>query len=113
MFQKIKAFNFVAMNRIITENIDKIHEICATHHVKTLFAFGSVVRDDFNDQSDVDLLVSFKPLESGEYADNYFNIADQLESVLHRRVDLITNKSLSNPYFIQSVNQSKVQLYGE
>jgi predicted nucleotidyltransferase len=77
-----------------------------------LFAFGSVLTEKFHDKSDIDLLVSFKPLEPGEYADNYFQAAENFEKIFNRPVDLITDKSLSNPYFINAVNVSKKLIYG-
>ena len=82
------------------------------HNVKTLFAFGSVASEGFKEESDVDLLVSFKPMEYGEYADNYFMLAEKFESLFNRPVDLVTENSLSNPYFIDSVNRTKIMLYG-
>jgi len=100
------------MNRLIIDNIDKIKVLCELHNVKALFVFGSVCTDRFNDKSDIDFLISFKPMDYGDYADNYFNLADKFEGVLHRQVDLVTDKSLSNPYFIDSINKTKIQLYG-
>lgn len=81
------------------------------YNVKSLFAFGSVCTDRFDEKSDVDLLISFQPMEYGDYTDTYFVLADKFEELLHRPVDLITDKSLSNPYFIDSVNQTKMLLY--
>ncbi len=46
-------------------------------------------------------------MDYGDYADTYFDLADQLENLFQRPVDLVTDKSLSNPYFIDSVNQTK------
>ena len=100
------------MNRILSDNIDKINALCATHHVSTLFAFGSVCTDNFNNNSDIDLLISFHPLDYGDYADNYFDLAEKFEQLFNRPIDLITDKSLSNPYFIDSVNRTKSLLYG-
>jgi len=100
------------MNKILRENINRIKVLCATHNVKTLFAFGSVCTDNFDDSSDIDLLISFNPMGYEDYADNYFLIADKFEEMFHRSVDLITDKSLSNPFFIESVNKTKTQIYG-
>jgi predicted nucleotidyltransferase len=47
----------------------------------------------------IDLLVSFNPREAGDYADTYFDLADKFGHLFRRPVDLITDKSLSNPYF--------------
>ena len=100
------------MEAIISDNIDQIKSLCMIYNVKALFAFGSVVTDHFSDNSDIDLLISFKPMESGDYADNYFELADKFEEIFNRSVDLVTEKSLKNPYFINSINKTKTLLYG-
>jgi len=97
------------MQRLILDNIDEIKTLCIAHKVKTLFAFGSVCTDRFSDKSDIDLLISFDQMD---YADTFFDLADKFEDLFHRPVDLVTDKSLSNPYFIDSVNQTKTILYG-
>jgi len=100
------------MQKLITDNQDKINTLCMTHNVKSLFAFGSVCTDKFNNKSDVDLLISFNQMDYGDYADAYFDLADQFENLFQRQVDLVTEKSLSNPYFIYSINKTKTLLYG-
>lgn len=100
------------MRRIISDNIESIKLLCMTHNVKSLYAFGSVCTDNFSDNSDIDLLVSFKPMDYSDYADTYFDLADKFENLFQRPVDLVTDKSLSNPYFIDSVNQTKTLIYG-
>ncbi len=99
------------MQKVVTENIDKIRALCITYNVKSLFAFGSVCTDQFNDKSDIDFLISFYSMDYGDYADTYFELAEKLENLFHRPVDLVTDKSLSNPYFIDSVNQTKTLIY--
>ena len=101
------------MHSILSENIDKIRLLCLDNNVNSLFAFGSVCTDRFDDSSDIDLLISFKPMDYGDYADTYFDIAEKFEDLFRRPVDLITDKSLSNPYFIDSVNKTKTLLYGQ
>ena len=100
------------MQRLISDNIERIKSLCETHHVESLFAFGSVCTDQFNDDSDIYLLISFKPMDYGDYADAYFDLANRFENLFQRPVDLVTDKSLSNPYFINSVNQTKTLIYG-
>jgi len=101
------------MHKILSDNIDKIRSLCLENNVSSLYAFGSVCSGKFNESSDIDLLISFKPMDYGDYADSYFKIADQFEKILQRPVDLLTEKSLSNPYFIHSLNKNKVLLYGQ
>jgi predicted nucleotidyltransferase len=100
------------MQSVILDNIDKIKTLCIVHNVKTLFAFGSVCTNRFSDKSDIDLLISFEQMDYADYADTYFDLADKFEDLFQRPVDLVTDKSLSNPYFIDSVNQTKTLLYG-
>ena len=100
------------MQTLISDNLEKIKALCMAHNVKTLFAFGSVCTERFNENSDVDLLISFNAMDFGDYADTYFNLADKFEDLFHRPVDLVTEKSLSNPYLIDSINNTKTLLYG-
>jgi uncharacterized protein len=100
------------MQKLITDNMDKIKTLCLMHNVRSLFAFGSVCTDEFNDKSDIDLLISFMPMDYGDYADTYFALADKFENLFKRPVDLVTDKSLSNPYFIDSINRTKTLIYG-
>gem|GEM_PF-147049 len=102
----------IEMQNLLTDNMDKIKALCVAHNVKSLFAFGSVCTDRFNDKSDIDLLISFKPMDYGDYADTYFILADKFENLFKRKVDLVTDKSLSNPYFIDSIDQTKTLIYG-
>jgi uncharacterized protein len=99
------------MNKIITDNLPVLKDICNMHHVVRLYAFGSVCTDQFNPKSDIDFLVYFKQMEYGDYADNYFHLCDELENLFKRKVDLTTDKSLSNPYFIKSVDKTKSLVY--
>lgn len=101
------------MNPIISRNMNQIKELCRRYSVKSLYLFGSAATEDqFTDDSDIDFLVAFPPMDQGDYADNFFAIAEDFEKLFHRSVDLITEKSLSNPYFIESLNKTRVLLYG-
>jgi predicted nucleotidyltransferase len=100
------------MQKILSNNLESIRALCAIYNVRYLYAFGSVCTNKFNENSDIDLLVSLGTLDFGDYADTYFLLADKFEEILKRPVDLITDKSLSNPYFIDTLNKSKVLLYG-
>lgn len=99
------------MQNIIMDKLENIKELCVEYNVQSLFAFGSVCSENFNAKSDIDLLISFKPMDYSDYADAYFNIADKFEEVFARPVDLITEKSLHNPYFIDSINKNKTKIY--
>lgn len=96
---------------IVSRNDDFI-ALCKQYAVKSLFLFGSAVNEKFNDQSDFDFLVSFQDgLDPVVYADNFFALKKGLEQLLGRKVDLITERSLSNPYFIADIERNRQLLY--
>lgn len=100
------------MDALITHNIEAIRSVCRKNRVRTLDVFGSAAIDSLRAESDVDLLVSFDGMQPEEYADSYFNTAEELENLFNRPVDLITDKSLGNPFFIASVEKTRVRIYG-
>ncbi|MGA0558632.1 nucleotidyltransferase family protein [Larkinella sp. VNQ87] len=97
---------------ILEQNLEPIRQIALRHHVSKLYAFGSVCTDHFSPESDIDLLLSFDrdTVELEDYADNYFDLAEELEQLLGRPVELIEEVTLQNPWFSRSVNQSKIPL---
>lgn len=99
------------MNLIEKHNKD-IENLCKAHKVKSLYAFGSVLTDKFNNESDVDLVVDFEKQDVLEYGDNYFSLKFSLEKVLNRSIDLLEEKAIKNPYFLKNLNQTKVLIYG-
>jgi uncharacterized protein len=100
------------MNRlsIYQKDLDKL---CENHKVKTLYAFGSVLTDEFNTKSDIDLIVDFKQIPLEDYADNYFDFKFSLQDIFQRPIDLLEDKAIKNPYLRQSVNQYKQLVYGQ
>lgn len=100
------------MNRLQTFTPDII-KLCETHKVKSLYAFGSVLTDTFNKESDIDLIVDFSNIEVEDYADNYFDFKFSLEDILKRPIDLLEEKAIKNPYFSQCVYQQRQLVYGK
>lgn len=99
------------MQGLILNKLPELRALCKKYDVQTLHVFGSACTDTFNEKSDIDILVSFKQISVERYTDNYFDLHRSLESLLNRKVDLLTDKSLSNPYFIESIDQTKRLLY--
>jgi predicted nucleotidyltransferase len=97
---------------LIESNIEKIKLSCAKHKVNKLFAFGSVLKDSFHKDSDIDLIVDFKKVDLIEYADNYFDLKENLESIFNRPVDLLEEKAIQNPFFKRQIDIEKQQIYG-
>jgi predicted nucleotidyltransferase len=102
------------LNPFLEGKIGLVREALRRRHVVRAFAFGSVCTERFQEGSDIDLLVSFDDanIEPLEYADNYLALADELESIFGVPVDLVTERSLRNPYFIQSVRENRTPIYG-
>ena len=100
------------MNPIITDKIPQITTLCKKYRVETMYVFGSASVDTFNENSDIDFLISFHNDVTLEgYADNYFDLLFELDELFGRNVDLISEKTLSNPYFIHSIEQTKQLIY--
>jgi predicted nucleotidyltransferase len=100
------------MNNILINSASKITSLCERHKVKKLYAFGSVLTDKFNHQSDIDLVVDFKEIDLKDYADNYFDLQYSLEGVLNRKVDLLEDKAIRNPILRKNIDNSKQMIYG-
>lgn len=95
----------------LSKHIDKINELCKSNNVKTLFAFGSVLTNEFNNQSDIDLLVDIAENDPLIYSENYFNLKFQLEEIFKRHIDLLEQKAVKNAFLQQAINKTKVLLY--
>ena len=106
-YQLINGLGLV--NKILPE----LRQICSTYHVKKLELFGSAVKGPFSNTSDVDFLVRFKEIPLEDYFENYINLKMSLERILQRKVDLLEEQTLKNPYLIKSINKDKVRVYGE
>lgn len=96
---------------VIENNQQALIALCQKYDVKTMHLFGSASTDQFNESSDIDILIAFKELIIEQYTDNYFCLHEELERLFSRKVDLITERSLSNPYFIEGIEKTKYLLY--
>jgi predicted nucleotidyltransferase len=94
---------------LIKQHKATIESLCRQHKVSKLYAFGSVLSDQFGEESDVDLLVDFAGVDLKHYADNYFSFKFALEKTFLRPVDLVEERAIRNPFFKQSI-QARCQL---
>lgn len=100
------------MIRTIEQNRDKLTELCRKYHVSELDVFGSAAGDDFDEQtSDIDFLVEFDSSVRQNRFDNFFALLEELHKLFKRPVDLVEPGGLRNPYFIESVNQTRRRIY--
>jgi predicted nucleotidyltransferase len=98
--------------QIEKSQLERIRQWCKNNKVKSLFAFGSVLRDDFNAQSDIDLIVDFEEKDPFTYTDLYFNLKNLLEELFNRNVDLLEERAIRNPLFKEEIDKTKVLIYG-
>jgi predicted nucleotidyltransferase len=99
------------MDKLIQNKKEELKLLCQKYDVKSMYIFGSACNESFNENSDLDFLITFDNLSINQYTNNYFDLHYNLESLFNRKIDLITDRSLSNPYFIKSINQSKQLIY--
>ena len=101
------------MNPLFDRRLSDVAEICRRHGVARLEAFGSAVRADFDSTtSDLDFIVRFSPPHDRGYADRYLSLAEALEKLLGRPVDLLTERSLRNPILKQAIAADRRVVYG-
>jgi len=88
---------------ILDQYSNDIYLLCASHKVRRLYAFGSVLTEKFNKNSDIDLIVEFDPIDVTKFS---------LQDMLQRSVDLLEEKAIKNPYFKQAISQNRKLVYG-
>ena len=98
---------------IIEQHRVELARLCRQFSVKRLELFGSAAMGDrfASADSDLDFLVEFLPLEPGTRADAYFGLLAGLEDLFERSIDLVMTRAIANPYFLESVNQTRTVLY--
>ncbi|MGB8226905.1 MAG: nucleotidyltransferase domain-containing protein [Sedimentisphaerales bacterium] len=100
------------MTQVIEQNRNKLTELCRKYCVSRLDVFGSAVAGDFDEQtSDIDFLVEFDKSVKQNRFDNFFALHEELQKLFKRPVDLVEPGGLKNPYFIDSVNQTRKKIY--
>jgi len=100
------------MITLIEQHRDALTALCRRFKVRRLDLFGSAAKGTFDPQSsDLDFLVSLDDASPADYTDNYFGLANELERLLQRRVDLVTERSVRNPYFRQVIEATRQPVY--
>lgn len=97
---------------LIEQNRDALTELCRRYRVRRLDVFGSAATEGFDPvMSDLDFLVEFEDLAPDAYAAVFFGLLEGLQSLFARSVDLIADSAIRNPYFRESVERTRTQLY--
>lgn len=102
--------------KLIKMNIDNIIALSKKYRVDKLWVFGSILTPRFNETSDVDFSVNFDSgrikAEGLDWADIFFDFMHELETLIGRRIDLVCDDAVSNPYFRSELDSKKQLIYG-
>ena len=90
--------------------LHQIEAFCKRWKVREFSLFGSVLRDDFRPDSDVDVLLSFEPNDPWSYWD-WPEILDDLVAIFGRKVDLVEKEALKNPYRRSEILRTRQVVY--
>jgi predicted nucleotidyltransferase len=96
---------------LVELNKEKIKDLCDKHQVKEMYLFGSILTDQFNESSDIDILIQFLNVELSEYFDNYMDLKEKLELLFQRPIDLVENQAIRNPIFRKIIEREKQLVY--
>ncbi len=100
------------MSPIVTDNRERVVELCEQFRVETLEVFGSAARDEFvPGESDVDFLVDFEEPNSLGIADRWFGLKDELSAALGCEVDLVSMRAIRNRVLRAEIERTKDLLY--
>jgi uncharacterized protein len=95
------------MRARIAVDREEIASFCRRNHICRLALFGSVLRDDFGPDSDIDVLVEFEPGHVPGLA--FIRLEQELSGLLGRRVDLVTPKFLNERIRARVLDDAEVQ----
>lgn len=99
--------------KITENNLKHIKSLCEKYKVKSFSAFGSVTREDFQDDSDIDFVVDFDEKDPLKYTDLYFQLKENLENLLKRQIDLVEERGIKNQFFKKELTETKILIYGQ
>ena len=98
--------------KLINDRKTDFVDLCVGHKVEKLYAFGSSITNRFDEEkSDVDVLVELNLIDPLEYGETLLALWDNLEIFFERKVDLLTEDSIHNPYLRKSIEATKTLIY--
>jgi len=100
------------MLREVEQQRQALADLCRRYRIRRLQLFGSAATGAFAPEaSDLDFVAEFADTQAADYADRYFDFAEALERLFNRRVDVITQRAIRNPYFRAQVEQTAQVIY--
>lgn len=100
------------LKRKIFNKLNDFTESCKNHKIKYLYAFGSSVTENFDEKkSDIDFVVEIDDLDPVERGEKLISLWDYFESFFNKKVDLLTDSSIKNPFLRKSIDSTKILIY--
>lgn len=100
------------MEQLVAEQTERLAILAQRHGVLRLDVFGSATNNSFDAaHSDLDFLVTFVDHPPGGMANAYFGLLEDLQQLFDRDIDLVTQRSIRNPYFQASLEASRQPVY--
>lgn len=97
--------------KIVDNKLTEIINLLKSKKVKNAYIFGSACREDFKDDSDIDFLIKFDDnLDYNEYGQLWWEIYFGLEDLLHKKIDIINEDKINNPYLKREINKNKIKI---
>ena len=91
-------------------DMEKIEDFCLRWKISEFSFFGSVLREDFGPESDVDVLISFEPEIPWNLYD-WMDMIEELQEILGREVDVVEKSGLRNPFRRQAILTNRRVIY--
>ncbi|MBN2092244.1 nucleotidyltransferase family protein [candidate division KSB1 bacterium] len=102
--------NLLKRVKDFSSKADWIEAFCQRWKIQEFSFFGSILRDDFQPQSDIDVLVSFSPDAKWSLFD-IIDMKDELQQILGRNVDIVEKDAVRNPFRKESIMSSREVVY--
>lgn len=110
MSQQLQPDRQTLLTQRLHTDLTTIADLCDRWKITELALFGSVLRDDFRPNSDIDLLITFAPAHGWSLLD-LVDLQDEFEQLFRRPVDIVQRKNLRNPYRRQEILATQQSLY--
>ena len=98
--------------KIIDDLRQELPNVCEKYDIAFVDLFGSLARDEEQADSDIDLIIDFNEPRNFETSKRFFGFLHSIEDRYGKNVDILTSKSLKNPYLIKEINKDRIRLYG-
>lgn len=99
------------LHDLIEQNRIEFLALCKKRKVSKLYAFGSSITSEFKEHSDIDFVVDLDIEDPIEFGETLLALWDELESLFDRRIDLLTDDSISNPFLRKSIDSTRKLVY--